>query len=396
MTSFRAVSMVAGREMAERIRSKALLVTTVITILVVIAAVVLPQIIFDETEQFSLGVVGAPPSGFEAALTVAAVGRELEVEVTSFDSLIDAEQALESGDIDAVADFDAGELVVSELPDGSLEAAISSSLQQSQFLQRLEEAGVDPAQALRLLEPTEPLTVRSLNDQSQEELETGFITSGIGVILLLLFITMYGQWVLTGVLEEKSNRVVEVLLATLEPWQLLAGKVMGIGLLGLGQLVLLALVGYSAALVTGIAEIPAVAYGAAAAVFVWFVLGFAFYSVAYGTAGALVSRQEDAQSAATPVVMLIMASYFASFLVILPDPNSFWARLISIVPPFSPIAMPARIGVGQVAWWEFALAIVLMIGATVVMIRLAARVYAGGLLRTGARVKLREAWTSAD
>lgn len=138
--------------------------------------------------------------------------------------------------------------------------------------------------------------------------------------------------------------------------------------------------------------LPDVELGAtAAALLLWFLLGFAFYAVGYAAAGSLVSRQEDAQSAVTPMVAIVMVAYFASLAVVVPDPDGALARVVSLLPPVAPLAMPARTAAGAVAPWEVVLAVVLMVAATWLMITLAARVYENAILRSGARVPLREA-----
>ena len=114
---------------------------------------------------------------------------------------------------------------------------------------------------------------------------------GIGVLYGLLI--LFGQFVAQGVVEEKSSRVVELLLATMKPWQLLAGKIVGLGLLGLAQIVVIAVVGVAGALAFDLVDIPGELIGTAVSVVLWFVLGYAFYAAIFAVAASLVSRQED-------------------------------------------------------------------------------------------------------
>lgn len=200
----------------------------------------------------------------------------------------------------------------------------------------------------------------------------------------------YGNWVAFGVVEEKSSRVVELLLATLRPWQLLAGKILGIGALALGQLVVVTGTGLGAALLTGAVHIPSDGYGIIAQVFAWFVLGYAFFASAYAAAAALVSRQEELNNVTGPMTLVLMASYFLAIFVS-QSPKGTRAHVASLVPPFSAMTMPARAAAGLVPGWEVVLAVVLMLVATAVLVRLSGRVYAGAVLRTGARVKVGEA-----
>ena len=135
-------------------------------------------------------------------------------------------------------------------------------------------------------------------------------------VVLLLAITTYGNLVLTGVVEEKSSRVVEVLLARVPARNLLAGKVAGIGLLGLAQVGLTALVALAAVTAVDSVDVPAVRGAVLAWVVVWFVLGYALYATVYGALGSLASRTEDAQSVAGPVTVVLLAAYFTSLAAI--------------------------------------------------------------------------------
>ena len=141
-----------------------------------------------------------------------------------------------------------------------------------------------------------------------------------GALLLLMSLAVYGQWVVSGVVEEKNNRVVELILSAVRPRHLLAGKVIGIGLLGFGQLALVA--GLAAGLlVAGVFDAPAALGGGIALVVPWFALGFALYAVAYAVAGALASRQQNADTAGQPVTYTLLAVYFAGYVALSADPK---------------------------------------------------------------------------
>ena len=141
----------------------------------------------------------------------------------------------------------------------------------------------------------------------------------------------FGYLLASGVVEEKASRVVEVLLATIRPKDLLAGKIIGLGLLGLGQLAVMTTVGLAAAAASGALDVSGDVIGAAALAVGWFVLGYAFYSGLFACAGALVPRQEELQASMTPLTMLILISFFLSFAV-LDDPDGTLAH-VSVVHP---------------------------------------------------------------
>jgi ABC-2 type transport system permease protein len=201
--------------------------------------------------------------------------------------------------------------------------------------------------------------------------------------------------VLTGVVEEKSSRVVEVLLARLPAKALLGGKVVGIGLLGFGQLAVTAVAALVASMAMSSVDLPAVTGGVLAWVLVWFVLGYALYAMIYGALGSLASRTEDAQAVAGPVGYVLVVGYWASFIAIGADPDGPWARGLSLFPATAPLAMPGRIALGAAAWWESPLAVLLTLAAIAGLISFAGRVYQNAVLRTGAVVRLRDAWRSS-
>lgn len=213
-------------------------------------------------------------------------------------------------------------------------------------------------------------------------------------VALLAAIVIYGNLVLTGVVEEKSTRVVEVLLARLPAKALLGGKVVGIGLLGFGQLAVTALAALLASMVVDSVDLPAVTGGVLAWVLVWFVLGYALYAMIYGALGSLASRTEDAQAVAGPVGYALVAGYWVSFMALSADPDGLWARVLSLFPATAPLAMPGRIALGATAWWESPLAVVLALATIAGLISLAGRVYRNAVLRTGAVLRLRDAWNS--
>jgi ABC-2 type transport system permease protein len=199
---------------------------------------------------------------------------------------------------------------------------------------------------------------------------------------------------LSGVTEEKSNRVVEVLLSSVKPWQLLAGKISGIGLLGIAQFVGTILVAVVAVQVSNVVELPSLDLATVANLIVWFVLGFLLFAVMYGAAGSLVSRMEDAQNVAFPMSMIAVVGFFVS-ITALGDPDGPAAVIGTFIPLSAPFVVPVRAALGAIPTWQYILAVILTLGAIVGLVFVAGRIYAGGLLRFGTRVKLRDAWRSA-
>ena len=188
--------------------------------------------------------------------------------------------------------------------------------------------------------------------------------------------------------------MVEVILSTVSARQLLAGKVMGIGVVAMFQLLLTVGAALAAVVLTGFVELPEAAWPAIWSVLGWFLLGFTFYAALFAAAGSLVSRQEELQNVTTPLTMVVLVGFFLAFAA-LNDPSSTLARVASFIPPVAPMVMPARITLGEVAPWEVVASAAVCLASIAVSIPLAARLYRGAILRTGTRVQLFEAWRAA-
>jgi ABC-2 type transport system permease protein len=208
-------------------------------------------------------------------------------------------------------------------------------------------------------------------------------------------VLLYGNWILSGVTEEKSNRVVEVLLSSVKPWQILAGKIIGIGLLGIAQFAGTIAVAVIAVRTTGDIELPNLTVANVLNLVLWFVLGFALFAVMYGAAGSLASRMEDAQNVAFPLSMIAVAGFLVSIQA-LSDPDGVAAVIGTFIPLTAPFVVPVRAALGAIPAWQYVAAVVLTIAAIIGLVLVAGRIYAGALLRYGGRVKMREAWRSVS
>jgi ABC-2 type transport system permease protein len=219
----------------------------------------------------------------------------------------------------------------------------------------------------------------------------------VGAILLYVSIIMFGQWVAMGTVEEKQSRVVEVVLSRVQPWQVLVGKVAGIGLLGLLQLAILLSAAFVSAQLAGFTDIDVAAIGLPiiAGVFFWFVLGYAFYAFLYAAVGSTVSRQEDLQGAIILPIALILPGYLLAIAAV-DDPDGIVVRIGSMMPMWAPFVMPVRIASGSAAPWEIGIAVIGCVLGSVALVRIGSRVYTGALLRTGTKVKIRDAWRAAS
>jgi ABC-2 type transport system permease protein len=374
VTSRRTVILVARREIRERLRSRALLYSTGLLLLVVGAATVFTKVV-DPRPTYDVAVTAPAPAGLAAALQRAATPIDARVHLTLVASPAAGRRAIEANHADALVVLSSNRLVFRSEVDAKLAAIVDSAVRGLR----------------RHLPPAPELAPVTIHAGSGAASDAEVLVAILGSIAMIVSLSVYGTWVLAGVIEEKHNRVVEVVISTVRPRDLLAGKVIGIGLLGLAQLALVA--GFAAALfAAGAFDAPAGLGGSVALVVPWFGLGFALYAVAYAAAGALASRQQDADSAGQPVTAVLVTSYLLSYVVVSADPSSTLSHILTLVPLTSPLVVPARSAVAGVPLWEHAAAALLILAAIYALIRFAGRIYAHGLLHSGPQIPLRTAW----
>jgi len=386
----RAIALVARREFLTQVRKKSFVVSNVIVLIAIVGGIVAASIFGgDDENRAKIGLVG--DQSLSAALIATGDAAGNPVEVTEIPDEQTARSQVESGDLDvAVIPGDGGSVTAiteSEI-DSSLRVVLDGAVAAQAQSAALAAQGVDAAQ---LAETTRSavVTVDAIDPPDPERGQRIALSTAV-VILLYMQILAFGMYVAMGVVEEKSSRVVELLLSTLRPLQLLWGKVIGIGAVGLAQLATYGVVGVGAGVATGVLTIGGTAWGTLAGTLGWFVLGFAFFAVLYAATGSMVSRQEDVNSTAMPLTILIMAMFFAAFSAV-QNPDGTLSNVLSWIPPFSAILMPLRIAAGVASGVQIAGTIVLMVAVTVAMSALAARIYQRSILRMGKTVSWREA-----
>ena len=216
-----------------------------------------------------------------------------------------------------------------------------------------------------------------------------------GTVVLFATIIGYGQMTLMGVAEEKSSRVVEVVLGCVEPNRLLAGKVIGIGAFALAQMGALLSTVFVMLTALDTVPLPPATGRTLITILGFFLLGYAFYSTVYAAFGALMTRTENASNAAGPLNLFVSVGYMTA-VISLSNPDNLFARILSLLPPFTPTVMPMRIAQSRATLWEVVLAIAFLVLAIAWVNRLASRIYIGGVMRGGAKTTLREAWKAAS
>ena len=288
-------------------------------------------------------------------------------------------------------------------------------VRQEVLAHRLRAAGLDSARVASLTGPRLALGAERITDQGRGGSGTAAAIFAGGTAVLLYFaIFLYGQNVLRSVIEEKTTRVAEVVVSSVRPETLLAGKVIGVGAVGLTQQLfwIVGTVYLSAQLAPMLARmaaeeraaagggtvgaasaaafsLPSVSPGTIALLLLFFVLGYGFYSSLFAAVGSTVNSDQEAQQATAPILVLLIGTS----LVIQPvmfDPTSTLARTMSLVPVSSPIVMPLRMGLGGVPGWEIALSLALLALSCWAAIWVSARIYRTGMLMYGKRPTVRE------
>jgi ABC-2 type transport system permease protein len=379
---------VAMREVRERLRGRFFKVITLILLGVVAAAIIIPTLDSSKHPLVKIGVAGSLTTTQGRAVAAALAHLGLRGQSVPEPDLASGRTALRTGQVTVVIDH--GRALMVETPvssssttKASAATAIASALgSESAF----RAAGLRTAQVSALAR-AKPLPILSQASQQKGESRG---TAVIGLIFIFILLTQYLTWTLVGVMEEKASRVVEVLLATVRPVQLLGGKVLGIGVVALFQ----------AGLVVAFALILADAVGSdilhgtapivVVASLVWLVLAYAFYSWVFAAAGAMAERQDQAQSLSLPLSVPIIVGYVLALVNAGPGPASLLIKILAYLPPTAPFAMPLLVSKSEVTWWGFLIAALVSNASTAAIARFAATVYQRAVLRTGRRVRVRE------
>jgi len=374
-----------------RVRSRFFLIGTVLLMALLAGYIVLQALVFSRaTTSVDVGFVGAANALAQPLKTVAAT-ESVNVKTHLVPDVASGNSQVEAGRLDVLVSGDpAGPAVtVKDDLNPTLAATLSGLVKQVALDEAMVAGGVDPS-AINAKVATATIHLVVLDPNAAVKLQRQVVAIFVAALLYVALV-LYGQFVAAGVVEEKANRIIEILLSTVRPRQLLFGKVVGIGLMGFLQLLLLGAVGLIAATQTHVIDVPSIGVTAVLGALLWFVLGFIFYALIFAAGGSLISRQEDLGAVTGPITMLIVGSYLAYFWVAA-NPTDPLGVLLSMLPPFAPTLMPARMATGDAQVWQVVVAIVLMIGGIAAMNWLAARIYFNSVLRVGSRVKLMEAW----
>lgn len=421
------VVVVARREYLQRVRTKGFWIATLILPLFVVAAAVVPSIIMaksrteqqvvvvDATGRVAPGLLEKRPDEARPEMMDRVAKFEFLVEKPAGDPQAQRaalDRRVLDKEIDAWIWIDAGVLtggpvaspveyhaksVSNFMTQEVLRDDLSSVVQRVRFA----EAGLDPDRIGSLSAPVDLETVRVSKDGSRAE--GGLAGAAFAYILFLLLymvLVIWGQQVMQGVLEEKSSRIIEVVLSAVKPFELMMGKLTGICMAGLTQfgiwMVTLAIVSTPGVIasIAGLPEgvkLPTITPAMVLHFILLFILGFFVFSTLYAAIGAAFNNLQEAQQVAGVVVFFLVIPIFLMFPII-NDPSSTFAVVISLVPLFTPLLMTLRISLEMPPLWQILLAYALTLGFIVGMVWMCARVYRIGILMYGKKPTVQELW----
>lgn len=396
MSAWQTVRLIAGREVRQRLRSRMFVGTTLVLSTLFVLGALVPAL---------LGAFDRAPHEQPTAVDpvrVAVVGSLAPAEALALEAalgpLTTVPAADEAGVVAALEDETAdlgilpGERVLTPAPAGMFAIGPGRAFQAAEALaltEVLDTVGASSAAAEVLR--VEPLPVEYVGEADEARHAASLIAANIAVVFIFAMLMFYASMVVNGIIEEKGSRVVELLVEAVPIRQLLAGKVLGLGTVAFGQMLLLFVPATTVLVVANRDLIPPGIGGMLVIIGVWFVLGYTLYTLISAGLGALVSRPEEAQAVLTPASLLALVGYLVGFAAI-QAPDATFAIVAGWVPFSAPFVLPVRQLVGEPTLVEVGGALVL-VGLTIVLVALlAARIYEGGILRVGARVGVRDAW----
>ena len=388
MSPAQMVRLVATREVVDRLHNKMYVLGTLGLAVAVVGVIVLPGVFDDgEPDRIDLGVVGEVPASFGELL--AAGGDDQRIEVVELDDREAAAEAVSGGEVDAAL-LDSRALMAEGVPDMGVRTAVEGALQRARTAEQLERTGLSGEEVAAVMAPQPPLVGVDTSGE-EADLSDAWMVAFAATILLFVAVTINASSLLTGAVEEKSSGVIEVLLGSVRPWHLLAGKIIALTGLALGQLGLVVGAALVANAATGAFELPAATTATVVTGLVMLLIGFVFYAALYTVAGSLASTTEDAQGSAGPLGFIVMGAYFVVIFAVMPNPRGVWAQVLSYLPPTAPLTVPARVAFDAMPLWQVAVSVgVTLLGVTVT-VWLAARLYAASLL-AGGKLTWRAAW----
>ena len=392
-----AVLLIARREFLTRVRTRVFVIGTAVVLVALAGYLVFQELVINKqgnVNTYKVAYLGEAQS-LADPLATSAKALGLAIERHDVKDQAQAESQLRKGNLDVLIQGSASspQVLVRDQLSPTLHSLLQAIVRQRALDSQLAAAGLNPA-AVEASVASATVHVQTLQRAGSSRIEA--VVAGF-VVALFLYVALltYGTFIAQGVVEEKANRIVEILLSTVRPVHLLVGKVIGIGLVGLFQFTVIGVFAFILTTVTGVFAVPVVAAAVVLGGLLWFVLGYFLYAILFAAAGSLVSRQEDVASAVLTITMLAIISWFVAIGVLTPmfdgSPMSSTGVALAMVPFFAPVIMPTGMATGDIALWQVLLSVAITLVTSAAATWLAARIYANSVLRIGARVKLRDA-----
>lgn len=391
-----------------RLKSKAFIITTVITLLMIFLITNISTIIttFDTSEADRVGVIDS--GSFYSRLEEQLKMLDAEIALEKFEGTEgEAEEAIEEGDLDSYLVLEQNEGLE---PTGLYKAetvaeqvtpqVLETALQQMKSTIAAEKAGVSPEQLNQIDQPVQFEKVAlEKGAKTEEELNQARVFVYVLLFVIYFSVIFYGNMVAVEVATEKSSRVMEILISSVSPVKQMFGKILGIALLGLTQYAIIIAGGYLfmqlqedeltetgflSFLDFGNLSTSLIVYA-----IVFFILGYLLYATILAMVGSLVSRAEEVQQMIMPIQLLIIIAFFIAMFG-LSTPSSAFVTISSYIPFFSPVVMFLRVGMLSIPFWEVAISLALLIGTIVLFGIMGAKVYRGGVLMYGKSSSLKD------
>ena len=376
--------LVARREARMRLRSRVFIGGTIVMTILVVVGIAAAALLAGKTSPVRVGFSGGSQA-LERTFTATATALGAKVTISEVPDVTAGEAQVTAGTLDVLVTGSA--TAPTAVAKAAIAANVVSALSLAAEAARLSDAGLSPAAVASAMAL---VPVQLLAPPTPKDTQNLFASLALG-ILLWIALGIYGSQVAQGVVEEKATRIMEVMLATVRPSRLLAGKVIGVGFVGLLQLAIVGAAALIAVQVTNVAAIPALGVASILGDIMWFLLGFLFYATAYAAVASLVSRQEEVQGAIAPISVFQIAGYLLMY-ASLPNPNGPLATVASMLPPFAPIVMAVRMADTDVPVWQVGLAVALLVASIIGLTWLAGRMYANAAMRIGTRVRFMDAF----
>jgi ABC-2 type transport system permease protein len=409
------VGTIVAREYLARVRTKTFVISTLAAPVILLLIVLIPAL------------SGARSALAESRIALldrtGVLGDAVSERLAELGFEVDAAEPSPTIDIELAARIDAQELAgVLVLDEATLERGVATWRGRSppSTLRRfgIQQAVVQAALVRRLVDMEEGEAIVNLlaggslrletpaaEERPEEDRAAGMVAGFAGAFLIYMVLLIYGSAVLRAVLEEKTGRIVEVVISSIRPWELMLGKIVGVGAVGLTQLAIFALFGVILVamgipallplLPEGVPPVDLAEFipsaGVLAFFLVCFLCGYFLYASLFAAVGAMCTSEEEAQQIQLPVLMLVVVPV-VFLMPVLEDPDSTLALWLSLFPFFTPILMFARVATGAAPAWQAALSVGLMLGTLLVTAWVAGRIYRTGILMQGKRPTLPELW----